>query len=68
MLAEQHLTVYVDKQLKAKVKKKVYDSENTPDKLSLKECVAAGLILILNKREHEIKNIIKRYSNEGVKK
>lgn len=64
MSANQHLTCNIDKSIKQAVKKKITDY----DRLYIKDCVEAGLILILDKSEDQIRNIIEKYSNKEVKK
>lgn len=62
--SETHVTCWVDKSLKQKVSQKILKSE---DSLLLKECMAAGLVLVLSKNETQIRNIIKNFRKGGVK-
>jgi len=57
----EHITVNVRKDVKKAIKKKIADY----DGVLIKDCVEAGLILVLEKDEKGIKNILKKYESRG---
>lgn len=64
MTALHHLTCDINKSIHTDIKKKIADYT---DIVYIKQCVEAGLILILDKNEDQIRNILKKYSKGGEK-